>query len=248
MNADSLRSHLVGGGQLRQNGNQYHLAIPPTSDALYTDAQLDDYPHALPHTFSNRPPQIMRLRARFSSAGIKGTAGFGYWNHPFSRTGAVIAPPANVWFFYSSEESDLQIARGAPTHGLKASVLNSGQYPVGLFRVLARPLNWLLGVPRLSRVLFSFARSAIRAEELPLHIDMTEWHDYEIDWRKTTAILRVDQQEVLCASHPPTMPLGFAAWIDNYRATADSSGKYAFAYVPVVQEQWLELEIMSQHV
>ena len=102
-----LKPHLVNGGWIEWDGERVRLLVPPTSASAYTDAQLDDYDHALPRRFANHPPQRLKLWARFSHpAGVlKGTAGFGFWNHPFTRQGAVLEPPRNVWFFYSSPES-----------------------------------------------------------------------------------------------------------------------------------------------
>ena len=247
MNVDALRQHLVNGGQVRQDGKIHHLSIPPAPDSTYTDAQIDDYAHDTPRLFSNRPPQKLKLRARFSHTDFKGTAGFGFWNHPFSRSGAILAPPANIWFFFSSVESDLQLSSRSIGHGFKASVLNSGQYPQSLMRLLTRPMNWLLTKPRLSRLLMNFARATVKVEETPLAVLMTEWHAYEIEWRSELTILRVDGRDVAHAQHPPRMALGFAAWIDNYCATANASGEYAFACVTVPQEQWMELEIMNSY-
>src|SRR5262245_19437705 len=91
----SLKEHLVNGGRVERDGDVLRLIIPSTSSAVYTDAQLDDYEHELPRTFLNHPPQRLRIQARFSHpAGLmKGTAGFGFWNHPFTREGGVIEPP-----------------------------------------------------------------------------------------------------------------------------------------------------------
>src|SRR5512143_1810645 len=101
MNSAALRDHLVNGGRVERDGTgtRLRLVIPPTRAEAYADAQLDDYDHGIPRHFTNLPPQHLRIRARFSHSEMKGTAGFGFWNHPFSRTGAVLDPPSNVWFF-----------------------------------------------------------------------------------------------------------------------------------------------------
>jgi hypothetical protein len=247
MNVDSLSQHLVNGGHVQQDGKVFRLTIPPTPASEYTDAQLDDYPHEISRVFSNTVPQRLRFRARFSHTDIKGTAGFGFWNHPFSRTGAVLTTPANIWFFYSSSESDLQLSSHSTGNGLKASVLNSGQYPQPLTRLITRPLNWMLSKPLLSRIVLNLARAMVNVRESPLSFPINEWHTYEIDWRTDIATLCVDGRVVLCAQHPPRIALGFAAWIDNYCATANSRGEYSFAYVSILQEQWMELEIMNSY-
>jgi len=65
-----------------------------------------------------------------------------------------------------------------------------------------------------------------------------------LNWRPEIATFHLDGKEVLRAAHPPQAALGFAAWIDNYRASAGGN-RYEFAYVGVTQEQWMEIEIMG---
>jgi hypothetical protein len=244
MKANALREHLVNGGRVERDGAHYRLSIPPIGADAYTDAQIDDYDHGLPRHFTNAPPQHLRVRARYSHRELKGTAGFGFWNHPFSRTGAILEPPSNVWFFYGSPESDLRVARGVPGHGHKAAMLNSGQMPKGVMTVAGKLLTALLKVPRLSPLLMSAGRAVVNAHEVLLPIDMTEWHDYEIDWLPQEAVFHIDGVKVLQAPHPPRNRMGFAAWVDNYRATANG-GDYQFAYVACQHEQWLEMVIMG---
>jgi hypothetical protein len=252
MPTTDLREHLVNGGRVERAGAILRLAVPPTGADAYTDAQLDDYEHGLPRHFTNAPPQRLRLRARFSHRQMKGTAGFGFWNHPFSREGAVLEPPCNVWFFYNSPESNLAVARGVPGHGFKAAVLHSLPLPSGeragvrgkLTGALMSIANLLLKLPLLSTLTMAAARAVVNAREIMLNLDMTAWHEYEIDWRPDVAVLRVDQREVLRAPRPPTARMGFVAWVDNYRAST-RGGQYGFAYVNVPAEQWMELEIMG---
>jgi hypothetical protein len=244
MQTSALREHLISGGRVERDGQCYRLIIPPVGADGYTDAQLDDYEHGQPSSFTNRPPQDLRIRARFSHPEMKGTAGFGFWNHPFSRTGAVLAPPSNVWFFNSSPESDLRVARGVPGHGFKAAMLNGGQMPAGVARVAGQAVSLLLRVPLAARIIMSVGQAVVHANEALLTLDMSAWHEYELTLRPQAAVFRVDGTTVLSAPHPPLGALGFAAWVDNYRASA-SAGNYQFAYVACAHEQWLELEIMD---
>ncbi|BCX04897.1 MAG: hypothetical protein KatS3mg053_2835 [Candidatus Roseilinea sp.] len=236
---------------MERAGDAFRLVIPPATREAYTDAQLDDYEHALPRRFANAPPQQLRLRARFSHpAGVlKGTAGFGFWNHPFTREGGVIEPPRNVWFFYSSPESDMQIVRDAPGHGFKAASLHTplpstehrGVW-AGLTKAMLVAGNLALKLPGVSVLAMAAARSIVQAREALLNLDMTQWHRYELDWLPDAAVFRVDGEAVLRAPSPRG-PLGFVAWVDNYRAVAARDGQYAFAYVDVPEAQWMEVEI-----
>lgn len=256
MNITHLRPHLVNGGRVERDGPRARLILPPTDARAYADAQLDDYAHQPPYSFNHAPPQRLAARARFSSNDLKGTAGFGFWNAPFTQDGGVTEPPCNVWFFYSSPESDLRVTRDAPGHGFKAAMLNS--YPstnravagaFGLLMKLGSPLlNWMLRRRALSGLVLSAARATVQAREVLLNVDMTAWHEYALDWRPEQAVFSLDGRVVLRAPGPPKGPLGFVAWIDNYRATASGdaprgASAYEFAYVDVQQEQWMELEI-----
>lgn len=245
----NLKTHLVNGGRVEQNGGAWRLVIPATPASAYTDAQLDDYAHDLPRVFANTPPQALTISARFSHPRLKGTAGFGFWNHPFSREGAVIAPPRNVWFFYASEESDMRLTRDAPGHGFKAATLNSPPVlpssPGRLTRAMNAALNLSLRAPGVSRMTLALARAAARPREAAICPDMTAWHEYGLRWERQSAVFTLDGREVLRAAAPPHQPMGFVAWIDNYRATAAPNGAYEFAYVDTPQEQWMELEIKA---
>jgi hypothetical protein len=74
---------------------------------------------------------------------------------------------------------------------------------------------------------------------------MTAWHEYGLRWERQSAVFTLDGREVLRAAAPPHLPMGFVAWIDNYRATAAPNGAYEFAYVDTLQEQWMELKIKA---
>jgi hypothetical protein len=245
-----VKTHLVNGGRVELEGDVYRLSIPPTSDAAYADAQLDDY-DALLRSFANEPPQLLRVRARFSSNPLKGTAGFGFWNAPFGQEGQVLASPNNVWFFNSSPESDMRVVRNMPGFGFKAAMLNAPQMPMlqmpGTLKVpgiLSYALDRLFAQPVLSRTAMRAAQAIVNAKETMLTLDMTEWHDYELDWQRDVATFRVDGREVLRAPKPPRCKLGFVAWIDNYKAIA-ANGQYAFGYVACPHEQWMELKIIA---
>lgn len=249
--------HLVNGGSLDRDGARFRLTIPPTTADAYADAQIDDYEHGLPRVFANTPPVTLRLRARFSHdrGGLRGTAGFGFWNHPFSRAGDVIAPPRNVWFFHGSAESDLRVARGAPGHGFKAAMLNTPPLPLAggagspgrITRALNVAVNAALRARLLARLAMAAGRAVVVARESMLDEavpDLREWREYALDWRRDVAIFAVDGREALRARRPPLGPLGFVAWIDNYRAVA-ANGHYAWGYLSSAEAQWMDIEFLE---
>jgi beta-glucanase (GH16 family) len=98
-----------------------------------------------------------------------------------------------------------------------------------------------LRIPVVSSLAMNAARSLITPHETLLDLDMTQWHDYALDWLTNESVFSVDGKEVMRAAKPPQVALGFAAWVDNYRATATPDGQYEFAYVDVPEPQWMEL-------
>ncbi len=245
--------HLINGGRVERDGPRVRMTIPATTAETYADAQIDDYEHELPRRFANAPPLRLSVRARFSHNrdALKGTAGFGFWNHPFSREGAVVDPPRNVWFFHGSPESDLEVARGAPGNGFKAAMLNSPPIPLSaggtpnlLSRLAGAAANLALRARPLARMAMAAGRLVVNAREQMLDDavpDLRDWHIYSLDWQADAAVFSVDGAESLRARRPPSAPLGFVAWIDNYRVSA-AGGRYEWGYVASPEPQWLELE------
>ena len=236
----------AGGGRVERAGDIWRLLLPPCGADAYGDAQIDDYSGARPFRFVNQPPRSLRLRARFSHPidALKGTAGFGFWNHPLALGGGLI--PRSVWFFHGSVESDLQFARGVAGHGFKAGLLDAlqlgrhparnGEHESG--RTATPPLRrWPLALA------IRAAQRVFHARERILNLDVTQWHDYALDWRRAEAVWSIDGRDVFRASHPPRARLGFVAWIDNYRAQLTADGRFGFAFVATREAQWLEIAL-----
>src|SRR5215216_5922199 len=70
-----------GAGQVTEQTNSLHLTLPTRDAARYHDAQLSDYVGKT--DFRWRPPLRMEVVASASAYPLVGTAGFGFWNHPF---------------------------------------------------------------------------------------------------------------------------------------------------------------------
>ena len=81
----------------------------------------------------------------------------------------------------------------------------------------------------------------MRAAERLLALDATAWHDYTLFWDHRLATWSVDGVEVLRTANPPTIPLGFVAWMDNQWAVMRPQGDIGFGLVDLPQRQWLEL-------
>src|SRR5690606_18208605 len=99
----------------------------PTTGGVYTNAQIGDYDYA---TFAMRwrPPLRMRVtaQARAPAEGLRGTAGFGFWNHPLSPSRKRRLPrlPKAIWFFFGSPPGGLNLAYGGQGPGWKAMTVD----------------------------------------------------------------------------------------------------------------------------
>lgn len=209
-----------------------------------SDAEIDDHRTAPRWNLHWSPPLTMTVRARFSHAAgeLIGTAGFGFWNDPFDWTGNVQAPPNALWFFYASPQSDMSFVRGMRGHGWRAGFLNGGT---------ANPVTMAIGnalfkMPGMDKLVFATAEKMMRAQECLLdEIDMTGWHTYKIEWRPEEAIFWVDDQEKFRAANPPTVPLGFVAWVDNNATTMGPGKEFSFTRVAVPFREWMEVAYVA---
>jgi hypothetical protein len=245
--APSLRwvCWLQGTGRIESGESSVRLVTQDARSGKYSDAQLDDY-HLDTRGFRRRwlwrPPLKMSVRARASHSELVGTAGFGFWNDPFTLSGGVTALPQAVWFFYASPPSNMALATGVPGWGWKAAIVNT-HFPNAI----------LCGVPTAIAVMWARltgrAGSAARwvqrisgAHEAQLQLDWTAWHTYELDWQRDAAAFAIDGVQILSASNPPRGPLGFVTWVDNQFAVATPRGDFRFGTLDAPGEQWLELD------
>lgn len=244
-----------GGGEVSSASSILRLAFEQAKEEQYTDAQIDDYAKLRRARYPWRPPLRLEVRARAShppahpkgTAGrfaLVGTAGFGFWNLPFSTKGEVLRLPDAVWFFYASPPSRMELVPGVPGWGWKAQVVHA-----------QRPGALAAGLPTLAAVTWGrisgnhqpaarWVQRLSGAQESLLDADFTEWHDYRLEWRRAEARFWVDGAEVFRAPNPPAGPLGFVAWIDNQYAIATPRGQLHFGTLNSGPE-WLELDSIS---
>jgi len=245
---DEGRTTKIGGGRIEACGAITRFVIPPTTARAYADAQWDDYRGLRRSNFPHRPPLRFSVRARFSHPAdqLGGTAGFGFWNDPFTLSGGgILAAPNTLWFFAASPPNDQYLRDGVPGRGWKAASLNTGRWPPLLVAPAALPAMLLTRVPGLGRPIMKLARRMIKAHERLLDARMTEWHDYELTWKKGEAVFRVDFAEVLRSPAPPAAPLGLVIWIDNQFAVASEAGEFRFGLIAHSEERWMEIEAIS---
>jgi hypothetical protein len=175
---------------------------------------------------------------------LRGTAGFGFWNYPFSVRGDILMLPEAVWFFYASPPSNMALVPGIPGWGWKAQVIHSMR-PGALLATLPTALTTGWGL--LTGDTQPAARWLQRlsgASEALLTVDMTAWHSYTLEWHAAEANFFVDGKCVLRTTQLPTRPLGFVAWLDNQYAIATPRGVLRFGTV-ASGSQWLELDSIN---
>ena len=232
---------LQGTGRLEPGDSTIRLVTQNARAGDYSDAQLDDY-HGLPHgKWPWRPPLKMQVRARASHSSLIGTAGFGFWNDPFTLSGGVNALPEAVWFFYASPPSNMALAPGVPGWGWKAAIVNTRLTSAMLASVpTALAVLWtrLTG----GAVAQQWIQRLSGACEAPLSLDWTAWHTFDLDWQRDAATFGVDGNTVLRAPNPPDGPLGFVTWVDNQFAVATPRGDLHFGTLDAPGRQWLELD------
>ena len=238
----------TGGGRIESHGPLTRFVIPHTTRRTYAGAQWHDYHGLRRSNFPHRPPLRFSIRARFSHAAdqIGGTAGFGFWNDPFTLSGGgILASPNAFWFFAASPPNDQYLCEGVPGRGWKAASLNTGRWPPMLVATAAVPAILLTRLPGLGRPIMKLARRLIKSHERLLDVNMTDWHTYQLAWTETEAAFRVDADIVLRSPAPPAPPLGFILWIDNQYAIASESGQFQFGLVAHLEERWMEIENLA---
>lgn len=251
------------GGLLTCADSILRLSIPDAFAGRYADAQIDDYDHLPRRAFPWRPPLRLEVRARAShpqhpsgapntaspdanppaDATLRGTAGFGFWNYPFSLTGTVLTLPEAVWFFYASPPSNMALVPAVAGWGWKAQVVHARRWGALVAGVPAlAALGWARATGR-ERAAAGWLRRVSGAAEAHLTPALNEWHDYTLTWRHAEARFSVDGRDVLVAPNPPPGPLGFVAWIDNQYAVATPRGVLRFGTLQTGPE-WLELDFV----
>ena len=237
----------LGGGTLSYEDGALRMSLAGAERGQYSDAQIDDYSHLSRARYPWRPPLRMQVEARASlpargpiHAVLQGTAGFGFWNYPFSVRGDILTLPEAVWFFYASPQSNMALVPDVSGWGWKAQVVHSMR--PGAFLSIP-PLALSTSLALLTGKTGPAARWLQRltgAHEALLSVELTTWHTYTLEWRAHEARFLVNGQEVLRAPDPPTRPLGFVAWLDNQFAIATPRGVLRFGTVSS-GPQWLEI-------
>ncbi len=230
----------LGKGRVRLDDVGFSLNLPAGPSARYHDAQISDY--AKRADFRNAPPRRLSLRAR-AEGEIKGTAGFGFWNHAFMPSQRSYRLPQAIWFFFASRESEIALAQGRPGSGWKAATFNARNWRFLTLLPLA-PLGFLLMRNALlyNSLWRPIGQRALGISEAPLDSSLlNDWRRYCIDWRADGATFSVDGAVVLEAEHVARGKLGFIAWIDNQYAIVTPQGRFGWGLLDLPRAQSLLL-------
>ncbi|MBV9711919.1 MAG: family 16 glycosylhydrolase [Ktedonobacteraceae bacterium] len=246
----------IGPGSLSVKDSVMRMSLPTIHQGEYADAQIDDYAGRIRSAFPWAPPVHMEIRARSSlpAAGhtststsddiLRGTAGFGFWNYPFSVRGDPLMLPEAIWFFYASPPSNMALVPGMPGWGWKAQVIHSMR-PGALLATVPTALTtgWARMTGHTEQAAHWLKRLSGACEAL-VPVAMTDWHTYMIEWRKDKAQFWVDGIEILRVLQPPARRLGFVAWLDNQYAVVTPRGIFRFGTVSSGPE-WFELDSVT---
>jgi hypothetical protein len=231
-----------GQGKVTQAANRIALRLPMVDASGYHNAQISDY-DASRH-FTLKPPIRLSLTASASTSNLGGTAGFGFWNHPFAPNERGFRLPQALWFFFSSPPNAMALAQGMPENGWKAATFNAKRLPFYALAPTAPLAIPLMNIPPVYEALWGIGQRAIGVKEF--HMDkalLLEKHRYVLEWLPDAAIFSLDGHVILEARHAiPNNALGFVAWLDNQYAIISPKGRFGFGLMPIAEEQGLFLE------
>ena len=222
--------------------NGFRLTIPASTQHGYRLAQVDEYIRLPRHNFPARPPLTLSLCARASSESIPGTWGFGLWNDPFGLSlGFGGNPfrlpvlPNTIWFFHASEKNYLSFRNDKPAQGFLAQTFSSPSFhPMQFLTGLMLPFSMIKARRYLSHI--------VEEDAVSISADVTQWHNYRIEWSLNRSAFWVDETLALETSVSPRPLLGLVIWIDNQYAAFTPQGKIKWGLEENLNEAWLEVE------
>lgn len=238
-----MRSRTTPNASVDKTESGYLLKIPAGDASAYRFSQIDDY-FGLPRRKFPHHSLTLSLRARTSAFPLPGTWGFGLWNDPFGmslgfggRRWQLPALPNAAWFFGASQENHLSF-NDKPANGFLAQSFRSPKF---------HPLLIPMGL------VFPFSRKATRKllgriideDSSTLSVDVTQWHEYRLEWSQRGVAWYVDEVRVFESSASPNPPLGLVIWIDNQFASFTPDGKIGFGVLENPEPAWLEISDLN---
>ena len=231
--------------------NSWHLEIPANASRRYRLAQLDDHGSLSRKDFHWQPLCRLNLQARVSAQRIPGTWGFGFWNEPFSflLSSSRLIPrlpalPDAAWFFHASPQNHLSFRDDLPASGFLAATFSSKRIPFAML-ALASPVLLLALLPATTQAVRKLLRRMIRQDASLIHTDVTEWHEYNLEWTTKHARFSLDGVEILRTDITPCGPLSLVMWIDNQFAAMPPNRSLRYGTLPNPAPAWMEIRGLS---
>lgn len=230
------------------------LKLPPVQSG-YHNAQLWNYvqlsaPRS-PIQLKNRPPLRLSLTSFCigEPENLVGTAGFGFWNHPFSPDRYRFPRlPRAVWFFFASKRSNMALDYAVPGSGWKCAVIDAINPRALALMPLAFPAALAMRSKKLYAKLYPPIQRALKIDEHPLDLGLLrERHLYQIDWLPERVIFSIDNHPVFETPFSPTGPLGLVIWMDTRYAIITPQGHVGAGVEKVTHEQGLVIENLALH-
>lgn len=236
----------VGAGQVANRADGMRFSLIPKDG--YSNAQITDYNYKS-WNFRWQPtheqPVRLRVTAQASAGGdeLRGTAGFGFWNHPFSPDASRLPRlPRAAWFFFGSAPNNMRLALDVAGHGWKAATLDAAHWRALSLAPITPLLMLLMRHDGMYRRVWRGIQPLLRVKEAVLDPALlAQRHTYALDWHTDHVRFAVDDTVILEAPYRVNGKLGFIAWIDNQYMVATPQGQFKWGIVPFEREQWLHI-------
>lgn len=231
----------IGAGTVRESNGNLILRVAGGHSG-YSNAQITDYAYERLN-FRWQPPLKLTVTA-WAMGDPLGTAGFGFWNHPFSPDlKRMPSLPRAIWYFFGSPPNNMQLAHGVPGSGWKAATMDATRPSALMLAPFALPAVLMMRVPPLyARLWHVIQRRLHISEKLLDPALLAARHTYTMDWRRDGATFGIDGQTIHETPFAPRGRTGFVAWIDNQYAVVTPQGQFGFGIIPVERDQALILE------
>lgn len=229
-----------GTGRVIRERDAVELRVDPTSKQGYSNAQIASY--RTRSDFSYQPPLRLSLTA-WTQGQLHGTAGFGFWNHPFAPGSRGVYLPKALWFFHSTPPNNMPLAIGVPGDGWKCATFDATRWQF-LAMLPSAPIGMLLMRSRkLHDQLWPIGQRALGISEHLLDADLLlHPHQYAIDWQPELVTFYVDDEPVYATGRLPSGALGFVAWVDTQYAIVTPRGHFEFGFLDTVRTQSLFIQ------
>jgi hypothetical protein len=230
---------------IHRHGSLHLTLIPGEEPGCYSSVELSEY-QPQQRNFQFKPPVRMKVRAYSSlhPSNMRGSAGFGFWNHPLDAEQPDFGRPLGLGFSFATPPAHLDPTKNIAAYGLRALVMDVQKWqftPLIPVKGMAMIRN-----PKLQQMLTQRERKTGSLSECWLNPTLlTAEHEYCLEWRPDGAIFSVDGEVVHTIERVPQNALGFVARIDNQTSVITQRGDVILGRVPVKRAQALVLTGIS---